>query len=167
MRRSWRRHLEPTARTCGALEPASVLYGRLGGLRRGDPARPALRRQGGDPRHRARPFPPAALAGPVPPPHLRGLQGRARGGRAVSTRSATVEGVRLGRAGRGRQVLPEDLARGAVAEATARGVVESVGEPAEAGPPERLGLAVAGGGAGRPAGPGLHAPLLPPGIWGA
>src|SRR3954452_22410365 len=81
MRRSRRRHLEPTARTGGALEPSSVLYGRLGGLRRADPARPALRRQGPDPRHRAGPFPPAALAGAVPPPHLRSLQGQAHGGR--------------------------------------------------------------------------------------
>src|SRR3954470_15568 len=62
---------------------------------------------------------------------------------AVSTRSATGAGVRLGRAVRGGQVLLEDLARGAVAEATARGVVEPVGEAAEPGPRERLGLAVA------------------------
>src|SRR3954452_17587941 len=81
MRRSRRRHLEPTARTGGALEPPSLLHGRLGGLRRAGPARPALRRQGPDPRHRAGPFPPAALAGAVPPPHLRGLQGQAHGGR--------------------------------------------------------------------------------------
>src|SRR4051794_15355316 len=81
MRRSGRRHLEPTARTGGALEPPSLLHGRLGGLRRADPARPALRRQGPDPRHRAGPFPPAALAGAVPPPHLRSLQGQAHGGR--------------------------------------------------------------------------------------
>ena len=60
---------------------SSLLHGRLGGLRRADPARAAVRRQGGDPRHRARPFPPAALAGAVPPPHLRGLQGQAHGGR--------------------------------------------------------------------------------------
>src|SRR5689334_11123022 len=52
---------------------------RLGGLRRADPAGAPLRGQGGDARHRARPFPPAPLAGAVPPPHLRGLQGRAHG----------------------------------------------------------------------------------------
>src|SRR3954470_720063 len=63
--------------------------------------------------------------------------------RAVSTRSATGAGVRLGRARRGRQVLLEDLARGAVAEAAARGVVEPVGEPAEGGAGERLGRALA------------------------
>ena len=63
--------------------------------------------------------------------------------RAVSTRSATGAGVRLGRPGRGRQVLLEDLARRAVAEAAPRRVVEPVGEPAEGGSRERLGLAVA------------------------
>src|SRR4051794_25366106 len=62
---------------------------------------------------------------------------------AVSTRSATGEGVRLGRPGLGRQVLLEDLARGAVAEAAARRVVEPVGEPAEVGSRERLGRALA------------------------
>src|SRR3954452_25447506 len=51
--------------------------------------------------------------------------------------------MRLGRAGRGRQVLLEDLTRGAVAEAAARGVVEPVGEPAEVGACERLGRVVA------------------------
>src|SRR3954453_16358265 len=51
--------------------------------------------------------------------------------------------MRLGRAGRGRQVLLEDLARGAVAEATARSVVEPGGQPAEAGASEGIGLAVA------------------------
>src|SRR4051812_25511553 len=51
--------------------------------------------------------------------------------------------MRLGRAGRGRQVLLEDLTRGAVAEAAARGVVEPVGEPAEGGAGERLGRALA------------------------
>src|SRR3954453_13353435 len=66
------------------------------------------------------------------------------GGLAVSTRSATGAGVRLGRAGRGRQVLLEDLARGAVAEAAPGRVFQPVGEPPQAGPPERLGLAVAG-----------------------
>src|SRR5689334_13483735 len=66
-----------------------------------------------------------------------------RARRAVSTRSATGAGARLGRAGRGRQVLPEDLARGSVAEAAARGVVEPVGQPAEAGASEGIGLAVA------------------------
>src|SRR4051812_13751851 len=39
----------------------------------------APRRQGGDPRDRARPRAAAALAGPVPPPHVRGLPGRAHG----------------------------------------------------------------------------------------
>src|SRR3954453_6032200 len=54
-----------------------------------------------------------------------------------------VSGLRLGRAGRGRQVLLEDLARGAIAEAAPRGVVEPVGEPAEADTGERLGRALA------------------------
>src|SRR5690349_20646307 len=52
-------------------------------------------------------------------------------------------GVRLGRAGRGRQVLLEDLARGPVTEAAARGVVEPVGQPPQAGAVERLGRALA------------------------
>src|SRR4051795_12158698 len=64
--------------------------------------------------------------------------------RAVSTRSATGEGVRLGRPGLGRQVLLEDLARGAVAEAAPRRVVEPVGQPPQADARERFGLAVAG-----------------------
>src|SRR3954454_23078008 len=68
---------------------------------------------------------------------------RGRGRWAVSTRSATGAGVRLGRPGRGRQVLLEDLPGRAVAEAAARGVVEPVGEPAEVGPRERLGRALA------------------------
>ena len=71
---------------------------------------------------------------------------------AVSTRSATGAGVRLGRAGRGRQVLSEDLARGAVAEAAPRGVVEPVGEAAEMGAARapRAGSRAAGsGGRGR------------------
>src|SRR3954471_20528163 len=41
--------------------------------------------------------------------------------------------LRLGRPGRGRQVLLEDLARGPVTEAAPRRVVEPVGEPAQAG----------------------------------
>src|SRR4051812_13312497 len=86
---------------------------------------------------------------------------------AVSTRSATGAGVRLGRAGRGGQVLLEDLARGAVAEATARGVVEPVGEVAEPGPRERLGLAVAGAGAAGAGGRGFRPPLLAGGGGGA
>jgi len=40
-------------------------------------------------------------------------------------------------------MLLEDLARGAVAEAAPRRVVEPVGEPAEVGSRERLGPAVA------------------------
>src|SRR3954452_18646752 len=76
-------------------------------------------------------------------------------------RSATGAGVRLGRAGRGGQVLLEDLARGAVAEATARGVVDPVGEAAEPGPRERLGLAVAGEEAADAAVRVLDAPFLP------
>src|SRR5215212_6773608 len=52
-------------------------------------------------------------------------------------------GVRLGRAGRGRQVLPEDLARRAVAEAAPRGVVEPVGEPPQGRRRERPGLGLA------------------------
>src|SRR3954452_24766648 len=63
---------------------------------------------------------------------------------AVSTRSATGEGERLGRPGLGRQELLEDLARGAVAEAAPRRVVEAVGPPPQADARERLGLAVAG-----------------------
>jgi len=51
--------------------------------------------------------------------------------------------LRLGRPGRGRQVLLEDFARRAVAESAARGVVEPIGEPAEVGARERLGLTVA------------------------
>src|SRR3954453_22403080 len=77
--RSGRRHPRTNAGTPEALGCPPLLRRRLGGLRRADPARPAVRRQGGDPRHRARPFPAAALAGAVPPPHLRGLPGRARG----------------------------------------------------------------------------------------
>src|SRR5690349_20690383 len=41
-----------------------------------------------------------------------------------------VSGLRLGRTGRGHQVLPEDLTRRAIAEAAPRGVVEPVGQPA-------------------------------------
>src|SRR4051794_2664297 len=88
----------------------------------------------------------------------------ATGEPAVSTRSATGAGVRLGWAGRGGQVLLEDLARGAVAEATARGVVEPVGEAAEPGPRERLGLAVAGQEAADAAVRVLDAPFLPGGV---
>src|SRR4051812_30425989 len=62
---------------------------------------------------------------------------------AVSTRSATGARARLGRAGRGRQVLLEDLTRGAVAEAAPRRAIEPVGEPAEGGAGERLGRALA------------------------
>src|SRR3954452_9498862 len=83
------------------------------------------------------------------------------GGLAVSTRSATGAGVRLGRAGRGRQVLLEHLARGAVAEAAPRRVVEPIGEPPQAGPPERPGLAVAGEEAPDPPVRVLDASLLP------
>src|SRR4051794_34139669 len=79
---------------------------------------------------------------PGPRPVSRARSARYWAG-AVSTRSATGSGVRLGRAGRGRQVLLEDLARRAVAEAAPRGVVEPVGEPAEAGAGERLGRALA------------------------
>src|SRR3954453_22414813 len=63
---------------------------------------------------------------------------------AVSTRSATGARARLGRAGRGRQVLLEHLARGPVAEAASRRVVEPVGEPPQGRRRERPGLAVAG-----------------------
>src|SRR3954464_2984885 len=83
---------------------------------------------------------------------------------AVSTRSATGAGLRLGRAGRGRQVLLEDLARGAVAEAAPRGVVEPVGEPAEADAGERLGRALAWQEAADPAVQVLDATLLPGGV---
>src|SRR3954452_15020940 len=71
------------------------------------------------------------------------------------------ERVRLGRAGRGGQVLLEDLARGAVVEATARGVVDPVGEAAEPGPREGLGLAVAGKEAAYAAVRVLDGPFLP------
>src|SRR3954453_14799533 len=70
-----------------------------------------------------------------------------------------VSGLRLGRAGRGRQVLLEDLARGAIAEAAPRGVVEPVGEPAEADAGERLGRALAWQEAADPAVQVLDAPL--------
>src|SRR5690242_635740 len=83
---------------------------------------------------------------------------------AVSTRSATGAGVRLRRAGRGRQVLLEDLPGRAVAEAAARGVVEPVGEPAEAGARERLGRALAWQEAADPAVQVLDAALLPGGV---
>src|SRR4051812_18462007 len=72
--------------------------------------------------------------------------------------------MRLGRAGRGRQVLLEDLTRGAVAEAAARGVVEPVGEPAEAGASERLGRALARQEAPDTAVGVLDAALLPGGV---
>ena len=68
-----------TSRAPEALGRPSVLHRRLGGLRRADPARAPLRRQGGDARDRARPLAAAALAGPVPAPHLRRVQGRAHG----------------------------------------------------------------------------------------
>src|SRR5881227_4366372 len=76
---------------------------------------------------------------------------------AVSTRSATGARARLGRAGRGRQVLLEDLTRRAIAEAAPRGVVEPVGEPAEAGAGERLGRALA-----RQEAPGAAVQVLDP-----
>src|SRR3954451_1432795 len=72
--------------------------------------------------------------------------------------------MRLGRAGRGRQVLLEDLTRGAVAEAAARGVVEPVGEPAEVGASERLGRALARQEAPDTAVQVLDAALLPGGV---
>ena len=80
---------------------------------------------------------------------------------AVSTRSATGAGVRLGLRGRTGQVLLEDLARGAVAEAAARGVVEPVGKPAEVGAPERLGPTVAGEEAAHPPVQVLDTSFLP------
>src|SRR3954453_16723490 len=83
---------------------------------------------------------------------------------AVATRSAAGAGGRLGRASRCRQVLLEDLARGLVAEAAARGVVEPVGEPAEAGARERLGRALAWQEAADPAVQVLDAALLPGGV---
>src|SRR4051794_19451116 len=52
-------------------------------------------------------------------------------------------GVRLGRPGRGRQVRLEHLARGAVAEAAPRRVVEPVGEPPQGRRRERPGLGLA------------------------
>src|SRR5690242_4670973 len=62
---------------------------------------------------------------------------------AVSTRSATGARVRLGRPGWGGQVIPEDFPGRPVAEAAPRGVVEPVGEPAEAGSREHPGRALA------------------------
>src|SRR4051794_9007749 len=62
---------------------------------------------------------------------------------AVSTRRATGARARLGRAGRGGQVLLERLARGAVAEAASRRVVEPVGEPPQGRRRERPGLGLA------------------------
>src|SRR6476646_6564457 len=76
----------------------------------------------------------------------------------------TGAGVRLGWAGRGRQVLLEDLARGAIADAAPRGVVEPVGEPAEADAGERLGRALAWQEAADPAVQVLDATLLPGGV---
>jgi multiple sugar transport system permease protein/raffinose/stachyose/melibiose transport system permease protein len=83
---------------------------------------------------------------------------------AVSTRSARGVGVRLGRASRCRQVLLEDLARGLVAEAAARGVVEPVGEPAQVGSRERFGRALARQEAAGAAVQVLDATLLPGGV---
>src|SRR3954462_6825739 len=83
---------------------------------------------------------------------------------AVSTRSATGAGARLGRAGRGRQVLLEDLTRGAVAEAAARRTIEPVGEPPEVGSRERLGRALARQEAPDTAVQVLDAALLPGGV---
>src|SRR5689334_3621579 len=57
-----------------------------------------------------------------------------RGG-VVSTRSATGAGARLGRPGRGRQVLLEHLTCRAVAGAAPGRVVEPVGEPQQLGRP--------------------------------
>src|SRR3954465_11875589 len=72
--------------------------------------------------------------------------------------------MRLGRAGRGRQVLLEDLTGGAVAEAAARRAVEPVGEPAEVGASERLGRALARQEAPDTAVQVLDAALLPGGV---
>jgi transposase len=78
---SWSGRSRTTSRARGALGRPTLLHRRPGGLRRADPAGPAPRRQGGDARHRARPFPPAALARALPPPHPRGLRGQAHGRR--------------------------------------------------------------------------------------
>src|SRR4051794_37438906 len=80
--------------------------------------------------------------GVIPEAAAPAIAARAKAG-AVSTRSATGAGVRLGRPGRGRQVLLGDLPGRAVAEAAARGAVEPAREPAEVGPRERLGRALA------------------------
>src|SRR3954452_4400535 len=72
--------------------------------------------------------------------------------------------MRLGRAGRGRKVLLEDLTRGAVAEAAARRAVEPVGEPAEVAASERLGLGLARQEAPDTAVQVLDAALLPGGV---
>src|SRR5689334_19381067 len=86
------------------------------------------------------------------PPRWTSTARRSPGGRSRSGPSTSTGGfyakcdrcrVRLGRAGRGRQVLLEDLTRRAIAEAAPGGVVEPVGEPAEGGAGERLGRALA------------------------
>ena len=69
--------------------------------------------------------------------------------------------MRLGRPVRGGQVLLEDLARGTIAEAAARRVVEPVSEAAEVGVGERLGLDLARQVAAHPAVRVLDAALLP------
>src|SRR4051812_365299 len=79
---------------------------------------------------------------------------------------AKCDGCRgeLGRPGRGRQVLLEDLTRGAVAEAAARRTIEPVGEPPEVGARERLGRALARQEAPDTAVQVLDAALLPGGV---
>src|SRR3954470_10457074 len=110
---------------------------------------------------------PASLSAPAAPAEgltaLLGLLSRSWA-KAVSTRSATGAGARLGRAGRGRQVLLEDLTRGAVAEAAARRTIEPVGEPPEVGARERLGRALARQEAPDTAVQVLDAALLPGGV---
>src|SRR3954464_4988287 len=75
-----------------------------------------------------------------------------------------VRGERLGRPGRGRQVLLEHFPGRPVAEATPGRVVEPVGEPAQVGARERLGRALARQEAADPAVQVLDATLLPGGV---
>src|SRR5918997_1664263 len=95
----------------------------------------------------------------MPPPPQQAPVGHFPG--AVSTRSATGAGMRLGRPGRGRQVGLEHLARGPVAEAAPRRVVEPIGEAPELVARERPGCGLARQETADPAVRFLDAALLP------
>src|SRR5688572_21154995 len=92
MRRSRSRYLPAAARAGEPLPGPALLRRWLGGLRRADPVGAAPRRQGPDPRHRARPRPPTALAGSFSAALDRGLQGQAPGGFAATTPWDRAEG---------------------------------------------------------------------------